>query len=105
MTQHLHAVSQQLSVLKANSVNKTEQGLGDLFAQSALYEMHQSAFGLAQTVGLQKRVPTMEQLKAADSWIGQHAQIVGRGVGNFLPTVAVALTTRSGQVAPWSILA
>ena len=92
MTQHLDQFLGTSS--DTDSVNKTEQGLGDLFAQSALYELHQSAFGLAQTVGLQDHVPTMEQLKAADSWIGQHAQIVGRGVGNFLPTVAVALTTR-----------
>ena len=67
-----------------------------LLVSSAYYELHQSAYGLAQTVGLQKHVGEMEQPVESDSWLGRQFQMVGRGVGGFLPTAAVAAVTRYG---------
>ncbi len=43
--------------------------VAELFARSALFELHQSAFGLAQTFGMQDRVGTMEQPTEADSGV------------------------------------
>lgn len=70
--------------------------VAEMFAYSALYELHRSAFGLAQTVGLQDHVGTMEQPAEADSGVGRFFQVIGRGTGSFLPTLAVAMTTRYG---------
>ena len=73
-----------------------QSGLGELFGRSALYELHQAAFGLAQSFGLQDRIGDMAQPAEAESWWGQQAQIIGRGFGSFLPTMAVAVATRHG---------
>ncbi len=73
--------------------NKERTGAA-LFADSALYELHQSAFGLAQTVGLQEAVGKMEEPKEADSFIGRNLQMLGRGVGGLLPTVGLAIGAR-----------
>ena len=70
--------------------------LSHLLVNSAYYELHQSAYGLAQTVGLQKHVGEIEQPAESDSWLGRQFQMVGRGVGGFLPTAAVAAVTRFG---------
>ena len=71
-----------------------ERSSAALFAESALYELHQSAFGLAQTVGLQERVGRMEEPKEADSFVGRNLQMLGRGVGGLLPTVGLAIGAR-----------
>ena len=65
-----------------------------LFGKSAWYELHQSAFGLAQTVGLESHLGAVPEPEAADSAVGRNLQMIGRGAGSFLPTIAVAVATK-----------
>ncbi len=73
-----------------------DKSAAELFASSALYELHQSAVGLAQTVGLQDRLPQMEQPEEAESWGGRQLQMLGRGFGSFIPSAGAALVSRYG---------
>ncbi len=73
---------------------KTESNALELFKDSALFELHQSAFGLAQTVGLENHLAKMDEPAAADSALGRNVQMIGRGVGSFLPTIAVAAASK-----------
>ena len=66
------------------------------FTQSAGYELHQSAYGLAQTFGLADLVTKEEAPAETQSSVGQHLQMIGRGVGSFLPILAIGMASRYG---------
>ncbi len=67
-----------------------KRSVGELFSSSAYYELHQAAYGLAQTVDLQQHLDRISEPEAADTFIGRQAQLVGRGIGSFLPVIAIA---------------
>ena len=81
---------------RAESREFEQPGLTELFAKSASYELHQSVYGLAQTVALEGLVGKMEPPQQADGAVEKLAQMLGRGVGDFLPTLAVAAGVRFG---------
>ncbi len=76
----------------ASSRNKP--GGAELLAKSALYELDQSAYGLAQVAGLQDRVGELARPKEADSRTGRFLQSIGRGAGDLLPTLAAGAVSR-----------
>ena len=76
------------------SASNEEKSAIKLFGDSALYELNQSAFGLAQSVGLEGHLPIMAVPEESESAVGRNLQMLGRGVGSFLPTLGVALSTK-----------
>ena len=87
----------QLSDLPTSESKKSQEPtLIELFADSALYELHQSVYGLAQAAGLESHIGQREEPVEQSGRIDRLAQILGRGVGSFLPTAAVAVGTRFG---------